>query len=116
MYKISPSDLTFSWDGCKYCFYLKVKHNIVLRGPFPGIFTKMANLTSDFYLGKPTSEISPDLPPGIVKLKEKFVKSAPISIPGAKSQCYINGRFDAVIEFDDGSYRDRGLQDIRSQG
>ena len=55
MYKISPSDLTLQWDGCKYCFYLKVKHNIVLRGPFPGIFTKMANLTSDFYLGKPTN-------------------------------------------------------------
>ena len=111
MYKISPSDLTFSWDGCKYCFYLKVKHNIVLRGPFPGIFTKMANLTSEFYLGKPTSEISPELPLGVVKLKEKFVKSAPISIPGAKSQCYVNGRFDAVIEFDDGSY---GIVDYKT--
>jgi hypothetical protein len=65
------------------------------RSQFSGIFTKIANLTS---------EISPDLPPGGVKLKEKFVKSAPISIPGAKSQCYINGRFEAVIEFDDGSY------------
>ena len=72
---------------------------------------KMANLTSDFYLGKLTSEISPDLPPGIVKLKEKFVKSAPISIPGAKSQCYINGRFDAVIEFDNGSY---GIVDYKT--
>ena len=71
----------------------------------------MANLTSEFYLGKPTSEISPDLPPGVVKLKEKFVKSAPISIPGAKSQCYINGRFDAVIEFDDGSY---GIVDYKT--
>ena len=73
MYKISPSDLTFSWDGCKYCFYLKVKHNIVLRGPFPGMFTKMANLTSEFYLGKlPTSEISPDLPPGICEAKREI--------------------------------------------
>ena len=85
MYKINPSDLTFSWNGCKYCFYLKVKHNIVLRGAFPGILTKMANLTSEFYLGKPTSEISPDLPQGIVKLKEKFLKSAPISIPSAEA-------------------------------
>ena len=111
MYKISPSDLTFSWDGCKYCFYLKVKHNIVMRGIFPGIFGKMANLTSEFYLGRSTSDISPDLPPGIVKLREKFVKSAPISIPGAASQCYINGRFDAVLEFEDGSY---GIVDYKT--
>jgi len=111
IYKISPSDLTFAWDGCKFCFYLKVKHNIVMRGVFPGIFTKMGNLTSEFYLGKPTSEISPSLPPGVVKLREKFVKSTPISVPGSKSQCYINGRFDAVIEFDDGSY---GIVDYKT--
>lgn len=104
IYKLSPSDLTFSWDECKYCFYMKVKHNIVLRTAFPGMFGKMANLTSAFYMDGPARAISEQLPSGIVKYREKFVKSAPISIPGAESQCYINGRFDAVIEFDDGSY------------
>jgi hypothetical protein len=83
---------------------MKVKHNIVLRSPFPGIFGKMGNLTSEFYLGKPASEISKTLPSGVVKYREKFVRSTPISVPGAHSQCYINGRFDAVIEFDDGTY------------
>ena len=104
MYKLSPSDLTFLWDSCKHCFYLKVKHNIVYRGGFPSIFGKMANLTSDFYQDKPTSEISPDLPPGMMKFKEKYVKSAPISVPGLSAQAFIRGRFDAVIEFNDGSY------------
>jgi hypothetical protein len=102
--KLSPSDLTFTWDECKYCFYMKVKHNIALRTAFPGMFGKMANLTSEFYMGRPAKEISEQLPSGIVKYRERFVKSAPISIPGAVSQCYISGRFDAVIEFDDGSY------------
>ena len=111
MYKLSPSDLTFAWDECKFCFYLKVKHNIFVRGPFPGIFGKMANLTSDFYQGKPAREICPDLPPGIIKYREKFVKSAPISMPGAASQCYIHGRFDAVIEFEDGTY---GIVDYKT--
>lgn len=104
MYKLSPSDLTFLWDGCKRCFYLKVKHKIVYRGGFPSIFGKMANLTSNFYQDKLTSEISPDLPPGRMKFKEKYVKSAPISVPGLTSQAFIRGRFDAVIEFEDGSY------------
>ena len=111
LYKLSPSDMTFSWDECKYCFYLKVKHGIVLRTAFPGMFGKMANLTSEFYLGRPAREISPDLPPGVVKYREKFVKSVPISIPGAASQCYLNGRFDAVIEFEDGSY---GIVDYKT--
>jgi hypothetical protein len=111
IYKLSPSDLTFSWDECKYCFYLKVKHNIVLRSAFPGIFGKMANLTSEFYQGRPSKEISPSLPAGLVKYREKFVKSAPITIPGAASQCYINGRFDAVIEFEDGTY---GIVDYKT--
>ena len=104
MYKLSPSDLTFLWEGCKRCFYLKVKHNIVYRGGFPSIFGKMANLTSDFYQDKHTSEISSELPPGKMKFKEKYVKSVPISIAGISSQAYIRGRFDAVIEFEDGSY------------
>ena len=111
MYKISPSDLTFAWGSCRYCFYLKVKHNIAVRGVFPGIFGRMANLTSQFYLGRSTADISPSLPPGYVKLREGWVKSAPISIPGAPSQCYISGRFDAVVEFEDGSF---GIVDYKT--
>ncbi len=104
IYKLSPSDLTFLWDGCKRCFYLKVKHNIVYRGPFPGMFGKMGDLTSHYYLDKPASEISPDLPAGVVKFREKWVKSVPISFPETASQCIIKGRFDAIMAFEDGSY------------
>jgi hypothetical protein len=104
IYHLSPSDLTFSWDGCKRCFYLKVKHNIVYRGAFPGMFSKMGNLTSNFYLDKPSSEISPDLPAGRVKFREKWVKSAPIDFPDTASQCVLKGRFDAVMAFEDGTY------------
>jgi len=111
MYKISPSDLTFGWDGCKYCFYMKLKHGIALRGIFPGMFGKMANMTSQFYLGRSTADISPTLPAGIVKLREGWVKSAPIALPGTASQCYISGRYDAVIQFEDGTY---GIVDYKT--
>jgi len=104
IYNLSPSDLTFLWDGCKRCFYLKVKHNIVYRGPFPGMFGKMGDLTSNFYLDKPSSELSPDLPAGIVKFREKWVKSVPINFPDTSSQCILKGRFDAILAFEDGSY------------
>jgi len=104
IFTLSPSDLTFLWDGCKRCFYLKVKHNIVYRGPFPGMFGKMGDLTSNYYLDKPSSELSPELPAGIVKYREKWVKSVPISFPGTSTQCIIKGRFDAIMAFEDGSY------------
>lgn len=111
IYKLSPSDLTFTWEGCKYCFYMKVRHNITVRGPFPSIFGKMANLTSSFYQDKPTMEISPELDPGVVKYRERSVKSAPITLPNTASKCTIHGRFDAAIEFIDGSY---GIVDYKT--
>ncbi len=39
------------------------------------------------------------------------MKSAPITILGATSQCFISGRFDAVIEFEDGTY---GIVDYKT--
>lgn len=104
IYTLSPSDLTFLWDGCKLCFYLKVKHHLVHRGPFPGMFGKMGDLTSNYYLDKPTSELSSALPAGRVKFREQWVKSAPIRFPEPASQCIIRGRFDAIMAFDDGAY------------
>jgi hypothetical protein len=104
IYQISPSDLTFQWDACKLCFYLKLKHKLVHRGPFPGMFSKMGDLTSNYYLDKPARELSPALPEGIVKFREKWVKSIPINFAGTDSQVVIKGRFDAIIAFEDGSY------------
>jgi hypothetical protein len=68
------------------------------------MFGKMGDLTSNYYLGKPAWEISSDLPAGLVKFREKWVKSAPISFPDTSTQCVIKGRFDAIMAFEDGSY------------
>jgi hypothetical protein len=110
-FKLSPSDLTFTWDECHYCFYMKVRHGISLHSPFPSIFGRMANLTSGFYLGRAAAEIDPGLPQGTVKYREQYVRSVPLSLPGCDSQCYIHGRFDAVIAFADGSY---GIVDYKT--
>lgn len=103
--KLSPSDLTFLWDECKRCFYLKYKHNF--RRPFggmPGIFGTIDKLMKNYYMGRETASIAGDLPPGVVKYGEKWVESEIIIRPGRKSSCYIRGKFDTVIAFDDGSY------------
>jgi len=85
-YKLRPSDLTFSYEGCKRCFYLKMVHNIAQPSiPLPSIFSKIARLLKDYYDGKSISELHVDLPPGIVSHGEKWVRSQPIELPSHAS-------------------------------
>jgi len=104
-YKLSPSDLTFLYDGCKHCFVLKVKHGIFQPSiPIPAVFTVISEIQKNYYSEMRTEEFCPDLPPGIVTYGEKRVKSGPVKLEGCKSTCYISGRFDIVASLDNGSY------------
>jgi CRISPR/Cas system-associated exonuclease Cas4 (RecB family) len=104
-YKLSPSDLTFTYEGCKRCFYQKVVNNIAQPSiPLPSIFSQIAGLLKDHYDGKHTSELHAALPSGIVSYGEKYVRSQYIQLPNHDATCYISGRFDIVVSFDDGSY------------
>lgn len=111
-YRLSPSDLTFLWDECPRCFYLKVARKFNRPAmPFPSIFGRIDKLMKDFFEGKPTAEISPELPSGIVKFGEKWVTSAPISLPGHEANVFLRGKFDTVVEFTDGAY---GVVDFKT--
>lgn len=104
-YKLAPSALTFLYEQCKRCYYLNVVHGISPPSiALPAVFSKIASLLKSHYDGKRTAELHPDLPPGIVKYAEKQVKSRTIRLPGYNSSCFISGRFDIVIQFDDNTY------------
>lgn len=104
-YKLSPSDLTFLYNGCPRCFVLKVAHGIRQPSiPLPGIFTQIANVQDEFYTGRRTEDVCPHLPPGEIQYGEEWVKSRPISVPGSENTCHILGRFDSVAKLDDGSW------------
>jgi len=82
-----------------------VVHNIAQPSiPIPSIFSKIASLLKNHYDGKPTSELHVDLPPGTVSYGEKNVRSNIIRLPHHDATCYISGRFDIVVSFDDGTY------------
>jgi hypothetical protein len=52
-YRLSPSDLTFLYDGCKRCFVLKVKHGVSQPSiSLPSIFSLIAYLQKEHYSGK----------------------------------------------------------------
>ncbi len=104
-YKLSPSDLTFLWDECQRCFYLKVVRNFNRPGmPFPKIFTRIDRLMKDYFYQLPTNEIDPGLPPGKVAFASKWVNSTTITFPQHAASCYIRGIFDTVLAFEDHSY------------
>ncbi len=111
-YKLSPSDLTFLYEGCKRCFFLKVKHGIAQPSiPIPGVFSTIASLQKNHYCGKRTEEFCQQLPPGTVIFGERQVCSRSIGFPDVESTCYIRGRFDIVVQFRDGSY---GVMDFKT--
>lgn len=104
-YRLSPSNLTFLYEGCRRCFYQKMVNNISQPSiPLPSIFTKIAGLLKDYYDGKHTSELHVALPPGIVSHGEKGVRSEIIQSPNHDATCFISGRFDIVVSFEDGTY------------
>lgn len=104
-YRLSPSDLTFSYEGCKRCFYLKMVNNIAQPSiPLPSIFSQIASLLKNHYTDKRTSELHVALPPGTVMYGERNVRSEIIRSPNHSATCFISGRFDIVISFDDGTY------------
>lgn len=111
-YRLSPSDLTFSYEGCKRCFYVKTVNNIAQPSiPLPAIFSQIASLLKNHYADKRTSEVHAVLPPGTVIYGERNVRSEVIQSPNHGATCFIKGRFDLVVSFDDGTY---GIIDFKT--
>lgn len=107
MFKLSPSDFKYLWEECPHCFYQKVHHNI--RQPsigIPSIFTRMSGMFQKNIQGVNIQELELNVPSGKFVLAEGFLKSKPL--PSGKS--YINGRFDLLVQFDDGTH---GVIDVK---
>lgn len=111
-WKLSPSDLTFLWEECHRCFYLKVAKNFQRPRPImPKIFTVIDLQMKGYYEGKRTASLAPDMPSGTVSYSERWVESRPITLPNGSSTCFLRGKFDTVVKFDDGSY---GIVDFKT--
>ena len=111
-WKLSPSDFAFLWEECKRCFYLKVTRQFYRpRPPMPKIFTLLHSQMETFYSGKRSEQITAGIPPGIIISGEEWVESKPIKFPGRSSTCFIKGKFDTAVKFDDGSH---GIIDFKT--
>ena len=110
--KLSPSELTFLWDECPRCFYLKVTGRLARpSAPFPSIFGQIDKAMKNHYRDLPVQSLSPELPPGKFYFSEQFIVSQPVSLPERYLQVYFAGKFDALLEFDNGEY---GVVDFKT--
>src|SRR3989304_10330354 len=101
-YKLSPSDFRYLWNDCKHCYYQKIKFGVSLPSiGLPGVFSKMNSLLQSSIMGMNLLDINPDLPSGIIEVKEGFLKSKPV--PGAED-CFISGRVCISSPLFDGSF------------
>jgi hypothetical protein len=111
-WKLSPSDLTFLASECPRCLWMKIAGGHPRpRAPFPRIFSVLDAETKKFFAGKRTEKIAVELPPGRVVLGDRWVRSAPIHVPGHHMPVFIAGRFDSAIRFDDSTY---GVVDFKT--
>jgi hypothetical protein len=111
-WKLSPSDLTFLWDECKRCFYLKIRHNFKRpAAPFPKIFGTIDLLMKDTYRDEPTKRLSSDLPEGKIIMTGHWVTSAPYQHEKHANTCYILGIFDTLVQFNDHTF---GIIDFKT--
>ncbi len=110
--KLSPSDLTFLWEECQRCFWLKAR-GVLKRpsAPFPKVFSRLDQQTKDFYFGKRSEVISPELRPGHIAFGDRWVRSGVFNVPDLETPVEIAGRIDTAIAFDDGSF---GIIDFKT--
>lgn len=87
------------------CFYLKVVGDF--QRPqliMPKIFTVIDTRMKEHFTGKRTDEIASGIPKGVIGSGERWVQSRPIRIPKHSGTCFIRGKLDTVVSFDDGTY------------
>jgi hypothetical protein len=101
---LSPSDFAFLWDECLRCFYKKVVlRQVRPRAPFPKVFGAIDRAMKDYYLGERAEELAAGAPAGVIGSPDRWVKSAPINVPGRTQPIVLRGRLDALVAADDGS-------------
>lgn len=102
---LSPSDLTFIWEECRHCFWLKVMRKIARPSiPMPSIFSRIDSSMKAFFATKDTSLIG--LPTGQFAYSGAWVQSRTLWIPADTGQVIplvLRGKIDTRLTFCDGT-------------
>ena len=104
IWKLSPSDFSFLWEECKRCFYLKAKGFYRPQPIFPKIFNIIDEKIKICFKGQRIENLITGISAGTIKYSDEWVESQIINFKGIQSSCFIRGKFDSIIQFDNESY------------
>ena len=94
-FKLSPSDLTFLWDECPKCAYLKIRYGVSRpRSIMPTIFIKIDSIMKKYFEGKSPRDIEPSLPSGRIEFGDRWVQSKVFKDRKTGNQLFIKGKTD----------------------
>jgi hypothetical protein len=110
-FKLSPSALTFSWESCQRCFWLETHGYRSPSIPMPAVFNRIDAHMKTCLQGQQLELCVPGMPASVTRYSDEWVESRKIRLPGHTSTCFIRGRFDTVVEFEDGSF---GIVDFKT--
>jgi len=99
---ISPSDLTFTYGKCKRCFWLKYNKGISTPGFMP-LVGPTASMQEARYRGERSTVLDAQLLPGTISRFGEEVESSLIRINGHETRWRIKGKFDLVVEYENGT-------------
>ncbi len=102
--RISPSDLTFNWTGCKKCFWMRYVLGVSHQGPFPGIVMSLSSRQERWYKEKHSRDFSSSLPSGVVHSTGKMLESKPIIVDGRETPFTLGGKYDFLLSYDSGKF------------
>lgn len=100
---ISPSDLTFLWGECKRCMWLKYNKGLTRPGFMP-LVGPMSSFQEGKYRDAPTSVVHHSLPTGTITKWGEKLESIPLVIDGVTTKWRIQGKYDVIAAFDDGTH------------
>jgi len=90
---ISPSDLTFSWNGCHRCLWLNYNHGVKAPSFFP-LVGELSAMQEKHFNGAKSKDLHPEIKPGKVLDRGGWVKSMPITYNSNPSPYAIRGKYD----------------------
>lgn len=99
-FKLAPSEFAYLWEECPRCYY-EARHGIGRRpdAPFPAIFNRIEDALCERFDGKSPQTLDESLPSGSLVLRQRWVKSGVIEVPGHDATCSISGRIDGLMRF-----------------
>ena len=122
--KLTPSMLSFLWEDCPRCFWLRTRRGLRRPWlPFPSVFTKYHTVLEAYFADRCPSTLDPALPPGTCVHDETWVASRTLHLDAAPVPFRFKGRVDHLMQFDDGTWgiidyktTDQSTANIRKYG